>query len=67
MVVGSHAERTAGNEPHVGLLLASGRRRVRVGKTHGDLTLSGGDDSFPPHQQHLGAFRLDQLQSRNFP
>jgi hypothetical protein len=38
MLVRSHAERTAGNEPHVGLLSVSGQCGVCIGKTHGDLT-----------------------------
>lgn len=37
MLVRSHAERTAGDEPHFGLLSVSDRR-VCIGKTHGDLT-----------------------------
>jgi hypothetical protein len=41
MPVGSHAERAAGNEPHIGLLLVSGRRSVRFRKTHANLYRAG--------------------------
>jgi len=66
MVVGSHAERTAGNEPHVGLLPVSGRKSVRIGKTHGDLTLSDRDDAFPPHQQQLGDVQARSIAEPKF-